>query len=204
MIKVKIEKYEIISFIGLIVLVLVVFGGNLVLQAGSPSSAPKTEVNFENRLQSLEDGLETGNITQHEYDSLSDLLRIQIRRNDALKETPQKSEIIPEWATKLGISAPVAMLFDPDFSDYTSVDDPSDGFNSVSLVYSGSYNTAIEEAARIAADAKLSVGGIFKSKGSPVKSAVKKSKLTVSYMNYSLDETDLDYLISVRVEPSGR
>ncbi len=203
MIKIKVEKFLVISFIGLIVVFLVGFGENLVLQAGSPASVSKTEFNFEKRHQSLENDLKTGSITKIEFDSLSDLLRIQIKRIEALKDAPQHLEKIPDWVTKLGISAPGGMNFDPDFSDYTSVNDPSEGFNSVSLVYSGSYETGVAEAARIAADAKLSIGGVFKSKGSPVKSSVKKSKSTVSYVNYSLGNTDPDFLISVQVEPSG-
>jgi hypothetical protein len=203
MTKVKVEKFLIISFIGLIVVFLVGFGGNLVLQAGSPASVSKTEVDFEKRLQSLEDDLAAGNITKHEFDSLSDLLRLKIKRVEAMAEESHRPEKIPGWVTNLGITEPDGMKFDKIFSNYTSVNDPSEGFNSVSLVYNGSYEVAIEEAAKIAANAKLSIGGVFKSKGSPVKSAVTKNNLTVSYVNYSLDETDQDFLISVQVEPSG-
>ena len=95
------------------------------------------------------------------------------------------------------------MKFDQDFSNSTSVADPSEGFNSVSLVYTGSYEKAVEEAAKIAAKAKLSVGGVFKAKGSPVKAGVKKTNTSISYVNYSLDKSNQDFLISIQVEPSG-
>lgn len=203
MTKNKVEKILVISFIGLIVVFLVGLGGNLVLKAGSPSSAPKTEVNFEKRLHSLEDDLVAGNITKHEFDSLSDILRIQIKRNEALTDESHSPEKIPDWVIKLGITEPEGMKFDQDFSNSTSIADPSEGFNSVSLVYTGSYEKAVEEAAKIAANAKLSVGGIFKAKGSPVKADVKRANTGISYMNYSLDNADQDFLISVQVEPSG-
>jgi len=203
MIKIKVEKFLVISFIGLIVIFLVGLGGNLVLQAGSPASATKTEVNFEKRLQTLEDDLETGKITKHEFDSLSNFLRTQLERNAALQDESHNPDKMPEWVSKLGITEPDGMKFDQVFSNYTSVDDPAEGFNSVSLVYTGSYEKAIVEAARIAESAKLSVGGVIKAKGSPKKTNVTTSNSGVCYMNYSLNKTDPNFLISVQVEPSG-
>ncbi len=203
MTKFKVEKILVISFIGLIVAFLVGLGGNIILKAGSPASAPKTEVNFEKRLQLLEGDLVTGNITKHEFDSLSDILRIQIKRSEALTDESHSPDKIPDWVTKLGIKEPMGMKFDQDFSSSTSIADPSEGFNSVSLVYTGSYEKAAEEAARIAANARLSVGGVFKAKGSPRKPAFKNNNSTISYVNYSLEKADQDFLISVQVEPSG-
>ena len=96
------------------------------------------------------------------------------------------------------------MKFDPIFSNYTSIDDPSEGFNSVSLVYTGSYEQAIEQAEKIAVSAKLSAGRIFKAKGSPASKENVKPGSSASYLNYSLGNTNHEYLISVQVEPSGR
>ena len=199
----KVEKIQIISFIGLIVIFLVGLGGNLVLKAGLPASVSKTEVNFEKRLQSLEDNLVAGTITKHEFDSLSDLLRIQIKRNEALKDENHNPDKIPDWVSRLGIIEPEGMKFDEDFSNSTSINDPSEGFNSVSLVYTGSYVKAVVEAAKIAANAKLSAGGVIKAKGGPVGSSMTKNNSTISYMNYNLEKADEDFLISVQVEPSG-
>jgi hypothetical protein len=203
MVKIKVEKNLVISFIGLIIIFLAGLGGNIVLKAGSPASVSKTEVNFEKRLQSLEDDLVTGSITKHEFDSLSDILRIQIKRSEALTDESHTPDKIPDWVIKLGIKEPEGMKFDQDFSNSTSIADPSEGFNSVSLVYTGSYDKAIEEAAKIAANAKLSVGGVFKAKGSPVKPDAKNVNSGISYVNYSLEKSDHDFLISVQVEPSG-
>jgi hypothetical protein len=203
MTKTKVEKILVISFIGLIVAFLVGLGGNIILKAGLPASAPKSEVNFEKRLQSLEDDLEAGNITKHEFDSLTDILRIQIKRSEALTDESHSHDKIPDWVTKLGIKEPEGMKFDQDFSNSTSITDSSEGFNSVSLVYTRSYDKAAEEAEKIAANAKLWVGGVFKAKGSPVKPAFKNHNSAISYMNYSLEKADQDFLISVKVEPSG-
>jgi len=203
MINFKVEKNLVISFIGLIFIFLVGLGGNIVLKAGSPASATKTEVNFEKRLQSLEDDLVAGNITKHEFDSLSNLLRIQLERNEALQVESHNPDKMPEWVTKLGVTEPAGMKFDQVFSNYTSVNDPAEGFNSVSLVYSGSYEQAMAEAARIAKNANLSIGRIFKAKGSPVKSDGLNSISGISYVNYGLRNADQDFLISLQVEPSG-
>lgn len=204
MIKIKVGKIKIISFIGLIIVFFIGIGGNFILKAGLPSSVSKTEINFENRLQQLEDDLQAGTISRNEYDSLVQLLRIQKSNSETLTEVSHFAEELPEWVIALGISEPENMKFDPVFSDYTSVDDPAEGFNSVSLVYNGSYNDAMKEAARIAAETKLYIGNNFKAKGAP---AVKSNQLLtkgICYLNYSLDDTDKDFLISVEVEPSGR
>lgn len=203
MIKFKVEKNLIISFIGLIIITLVGIGGNLVSKAESPASTAKSEVNFDKRLRSLEEDLVAGNISKHEFDSLSGLLRLQLERSAALKDDSRNPDKIPEWVTKLGISEPFGMKFDQVFSNYTSVDDPTEGFNSVSLVYSGTYEKAMEEAARIASGAKLTIGGLFKAQGSPNTSPVAGNNSGIRYVNYSLNHSNQDFLVSVQVEPSG-
>jgi hypothetical protein len=204
MTKVKVEKFIIFSFIGLIVIFFVGFGGNIVLKAGLPASVAKTEINFEKRLQLLEDDLLTGAITRFEYDSLAEVLRSQKTRNEALQDDNHIPDKMPEWVIQLGINEPNGMKYDRVFSDNTSVDDPSEGFNSVSLVYNGAYEKAIEEAAKIAFSAKLTNAGNFRAKGSPFHKGKQNFDSGVSYLNYSLGDTNKDFLISVQVEPSGR
>ena len=202
--KLKVEKFLVISFIGLIVTFFVGLGGNIVLKAGMPASVSKTEVNFEKRLQILEDDLLAGTISKTEFDSMADVLRLQKTTIEAVLEENHTPHKMPEWVMALGIDEPDNLQFDQVFSYYTSVDDPSEGFNSVSLVYSGSYQQAIEAAERIAEKANLSIGGDFRTKGSPVKNKKQEVNAAVSYLNYSLGDTDKDFLISVEVEPSGR
>jgi len=204
MTKLKVEKFLVISFIGLIIVFFVGFGGNIVLKAGMPASVSKTEVNFEKRLQILEDDLLAGTINKTEFDSMADVLRLQKTTIEAVLDENHTPHKIPEWVRALGIDEPKNLKFDQVFSNYTTVDDPAEGFNSVSLVYSGSYEQAVEEAAKIAEKANLSKGGNFRTKGSPVKNKKPESNAAVSYLNYSLGNTDKDFLISVEVEPSGR
>lgn len=203
MTKIKVEKYIIISFIGLIITLFVGLGGNIVLQAGLPASDSKTEVNFENRIQSLETDLLAGTITRHEYDSLLEELHIQAKQIDALEDENNSPDKIPDWVTKLGICEPEGLKFDQVFSNYTSVDDPSDGFNSVSLVYTGDYAKAVAAAEKLAAGAKLSLSGNFIAKGGPAHKSTVNMNRIIRYMNYNLGDMDHDFLISVQVEPSG-
>jgi hypothetical protein len=204
MTRLKVDNYLIIFFIGLIVTLLVGLGGNIVLKASLPASVSKTEVNFEKRLRLLENDLVSGNITIREYDSLADLLRLQIKRRNALQNENHNPDKMPEWVTKLGIIEPDGLKFDPVFSNYTSVDDPAEGFNSVSLVYSGNYEKAVAEATKIASNANLVSAGNFKAKGGPAIKNNASAKAGISFLNYSLGNTDKDFLISIEVEPSGR
>jgi hypothetical protein len=110
---------------------------------------------------------------------------------------------MPEWVTKLGISEPKGLKFDQVFSNFTSENNPSEGFNSVSLVYTGDYDEAVAQAGKLAEKAKLTPGGNFKAKGGPVSRMPGSNNRIVSYMNYSLSDMNQDFLISVQVEPSG-
>ena len=161
-------------------------------------------MDFEKRIKSLESDLVAGYITKRDFDSISDQLHLQIERKEALNEDNHSLEKIPDWVVQLGIGQPNGMKFDPTFSDYTSVDSPSEGFNSVSLVYDGSYEVAVAEAKKIAESAKLTLAGILKTKGRPISKERKICYPEISYLNYSLGKTDKDFLISVQVMPSGR
>jgi len=196
----KVEKNIIIYFIGLIVTLFAILGGDMVLKAELPANT-KTQIDFGKQLQSLEKDLETGKLSLHQFDSLSIQIRLQKERNELFTEETRKLDKMPEWVKELGISVPEGMKFDKVFSEYTSVDDPTEGFNSVSLVYTGNYETAIAEAQRIAASAHLEDGGVHFVKN---KSRNVTRNSMVNYLNYSLENANQDYLISVQVVPSGR
>jgi hypothetical protein len=204
MIKLKIENIIIYSFIGLIIAIFVGFGGNIILKAGLPAKVTNTDIDFESRLISLDKKLASGDITRAKYDSLAGILRLQMKRSEAVLDEIHNPDKMPEWVSSLGITEPEGMKFDKVFSNYTSADDHSEGFNSVSLVYTGTYVLALNEAKRIASKAKLSAGGNFKASGGPGNSEIVQENSSVSYMNYSLGDTDKDFLISLQVMPSGR
>jgi len=203
MTKVKVEKILVISFIGFIITLFVGLGGNIVLKAGLPASVSKTEVNFEKRLDSLEDDFLAGTITKHEHDSLLDELRLQIKRSDALKDENHNPGKIPDWVTNLGISEPEGMKFDEVLSHYTFVNDPTERFNSVSLVFIGDFDNALNQATKLAAKANLTPRRNFIAKGSPAKKNTDKNNQEISFMNYDLGNMDQNFLISLQVEPSG-
>ncbi len=204
MVKVKFEKLIIISLIGLSAIVLVGLGGNIALKAGLPARESKPEVDFEKRLLILENDMASGVISQHQFDSLTDLLRIQKKRQVALQYESQNVVKMPAWLTQLGVIEPEGLKFDPVFSSFTYKEDPTEGFNSVSLVYTGSYESAVAEANRIAAQANLTKSKNLIAIGSPSRKENKAAKQRVIFMNYDLESADQDFLISVEVEPSGR
>lgn len=203
MTKEKVEKILIISFIGFIITLLVGLGGNFILKAGLPTSSSNSDINFSGRQLALEDELSSGKISRAQFDSLSDLLRVQLKNKEAISNNHSDPDILPSWVTDLGISEPEGLKHDAVFSDYTSVDDPAEGFNSIIMVYTGKYETAMNEAHKIAESAGLKIGGVFNAKGGPV-NHIKDLKNGISYLNYSLGNADPEFLISVQVEPSGR
>jgi hypothetical protein len=200
----KIAKNILIYFIVLIASVTVVLGGSIILRAGQPTAGTRAETDFDKRLKEAEAGLASNQITRAQYDSIYSVLQRQLKQVQALENEEGLSARIPAWASELGISEPQGMKFDPVFSSETSVSIPAEGFNSVTLIYSGSYSTAVAEAERLAASAGLQQAGDFTAKGSPTRPDHVPQSRELSFVNYKLDRTTPDYLISLQVEPSGR
>jgi hypothetical protein len=116
--------------------------------------------------------------------------------------TPATS--LPDWAKALGLNEPRNMQLVPGMSQQTFAEEPSEGFNSVTLVYTGNYDTAMNQAARIAKIAKLPPSKEYKELKKQVTRAGHGNKLKgIAYMNYDLSTRDIDYLIYVQVDPKG-
>ncbi len=203
MTKLRVKKVLFISLIGFILTVAAGIRGDIVLKAGSPATTSETDVNYEKRLRSLDADLQSGKLTKPEYDSLYLHLHDQMKRQEALQSDVNHPDKMPEWVRNLGVIEPSEMKFERVFSEFTSVENPSEGFNSVTLVYSGDYDIAINAAALIADSCHLHPGRNFIAKGSPFNNNGTIAKIPVNYLNYSLGHADMDYLISVQVEPSG-
>ena len=117
-------------------------------------------------------------------------------------QTPATS--LPDWAKKLGLSEPKHMQLVPGMSHLTSDMEPAEGFNSVTLVYSGNYDYAMNEASRIAQAAKLPLSKEYKALKLQADRTGHGNMLKgVAYMNYDLSTRDTDYLIYVQVDEKG-
>jgi hypothetical protein len=111
---------------------------------------------------------------------------------------------LPVWARKLGLREPKNMHLIKGMSHLTSAVEPREGFNSVTLVYSGNYDTAMNQARRIARAARLPQSKEYKSLSKLARRRSHANRIKgIAYMNYDFSTRDTDYLIYVKVDEKG-
>ncbi len=112
---------------------------------------------------------------------------------------------LPVWAKALGLSEPKKMHLVKNASHLTSAVEPREGFNSVTLVYTGTYENAMSQASRIAKAARLPKSKEYKALKRQARLAGHNYKAKgISYMNYDLSTRDINFLIYVRVDAKGK
>jgi hypothetical protein len=96
-----------------------------------------------------------GRITEAEARRRLAAIDKELNRQISGTKTSSVTVGLPDWAKALGLTEPENMVLDKSLSQITSEDRYGSGFNSVTLVYKGSYAQAMTQAKRIAALAKV-------------------------------------------------
>jgi len=129
-----------------------------------------------------------------------------------LLEQQKQNFNLPSRAKSLNINTPTGMLLNKDLSYQTSED--IEWFNSIRFVYIGDYDTAIQQAEKIAKDAGISISEEFKM-AQEIARQMWDNPLGgmwdlmwdlkgVVYTNYSLtQDPSSDHIISISVEEDG-
>jgi hypothetical protein len=121
-----------------------------------------------------------------------------------LKDSVTRATSLPEWAKQLGLIEPLNMTLVPEKSHLTSASKPDEAFNSVTLVYTSNYDTAMNQACRIAKAANLPLSKDYKAMRKQAERAGRGSRLKgIAYMNYDLSTRDIDFLVYVSVDDKG-
>ena len=145
-----------------------------------------------------------GVISKEEADHRLDVIRTKYARELTKSGDFKKVTTFPEWAKKIGLYAPEGMVLDKSMSQITSSNDSNTGYNSMNLVYNGSYKTAMKQAAAIARNAGVPIGNDYQEaldlakelNSEPIKGAV--------YMNFEIGKDDnQQYHIAITVDESG-
>lgn len=158
---------------------------------------------MQSELDELERKRATGDITDEEFRSKTSLVKDTYGRALAKRE-PQPSFMgLPTWAVDLGLSLPNGMQLDQAFSQITSVNNPNEGFNSITLVFNGDYPTAMQEASRIAQQARVPLSKDFE-EARDIAAKYGSSPLKgVAYMNFEPFKKDAPVNISITVDETG-
>ncbi len=111
---------------------------------------------------------------------------------------------LPRWARRLGLTEPVGLVYDQDFSQSTSERNEIEGFNSVILVYKGSYELAMQQAAIIAKTANIPLSQDYKDAIQLKKEYGIETIKGASYMNFTIGaDNNPRYNISITVDDDG-
>jgi len=118
---------------------------------------------------------------------------------------------LPDRAEKLWLSKPQWLALDKEACEQTFVD--TEWFDSVTLVYSGTYEAAMQQAKIIAEKAKVPVSTEFKMAQDALSGlsaeeiwAITSGSMLkwIIYTNFGLLATDIDYLITISVDENGK
>lgn len=156
-------------------------------------------------LERLEEKVRSGALSREQANKLAEELNETYRREIAKRSNLNPAKSLPQWAKDIGLTEPRGLVLDRDFSKKTSVHNQDEGYNSIKLVYRGNYDAAIEQAKRIAENAKLPLSKNYAdafAKAEKYPSALKEIR-GISYMNYKPGDQNLDYKISVSVDADG-
>jgi len=112
---------------------------------------------------------------------------------------------LPGWAKALGLTEPKNMVLDKSLSQITNEDKYQGGFNSLTLVYKGTYQQAMKEARRIAALANVPLAPEYKTAMELKRKYGEEILKGAVYMNFEPGgkSSTSKYNIAITVEKNG-
>ena len=140
-----------------VILITSVFVLLMSLSACKSKEEKMLDAGLENmeKIIEMQEKMLSGEITAEEADEF-------MEENAAEQKEIMQMEVkeMPKWVKDMGLDEPKGMTLNTDLSEATT--EKEHGFNSVQLVFEGDYETAMQEAKRIANAANIPVGAEFK------------------------------------------
>jgi hypothetical protein len=158
---------------------------------------------MQNELDDLEQLRMDGKISDTEYSTRSNEIKETFGRALAQREKVAPATGLPQWAKNLSLTEPVGLILDPGYSQITSVENNDEGFNSVLLVYSGSYELAMNEAERIAKQARIPISKDYLDAKEITETYGSTPIKGIAYMNFDPFVKDAAINISITVDETG-
>lgn len=159
---------------------------------------------MQNDIDRIEADRAAGRITDAEAIAELNKINNTLGRQIARKTNNKNVIGLPNWAKRLGLTEPVGLAFDSDFSQSTSENNPGEGFNSVILVYRGDYKYSMKQAEQIAQKAGIPLSQDYKDAIKLKEEYGIETILGASYMNFKIGADDNPkYNISITVDNDG-
>ena len=154
-------------------------------------------------IETVERKRALGEISDKEADKQLNEVKETYGRVIARRSNVNPATTLPDWARQLGLIEPLGLTLDADYSQLTSVKNADEGFNSILLVYTGDYNTAMNEAKRLANAANIPLSRDYKQAVELAKTYSSAPIKGIAYMNFDPFVSDADFNISITVDETG-
>ena len=159
---------------------------------------------MQNELDKVEESRKNGLVENEEAEMMNDRIKNRYGRRIAKNSNLSPTKRLPLWAGQLGLTEPQGMILDEDYSQSTSENNVNEGFNSVVMVYRGSYAQAMSQASNIAAKAGIPMSKDFQdAQQLAVEYGIETLK-GMAYMNFEMGSAELpEYTMSITVDEDG-
>ena len=145
-----------------------------------------------------------GNISNREAEHRIDVIRAKYAQELARTGNVTNAKVFPEWAKKIGLRKPENMSLNKKVSQITSIDDSIAGYNSINFIYSGSYDVAMKQAKKIAAQAGIPIAKDYQEAIDLAKELDTEPVKGVIFMNFEIGREDANrYHVAITVDDVG-
>ena len=156
------------------------------------------------QINSIEEKRTLGEISNDE--AIIQLNRINNKLGRQINKSSNANSLngMPMWAKKIGLTEPKEMFFDKEISQSTSENNQNEGFNSIIMVYTGSYEEAMKQAGIIAQKANIPMSQDYKDALVLSRDYNIKTIKGAAYMNFEFgSDNNPRYNISITVDNIG-
>jgi len=156
------------------------------------------------RKAKVQEDYRKGKITETEAQKRLSAIDNQYNRKVAVSSGNVHGSGLPGWAKALGLTEPKNMVMDKSLSQATTEDSREGGFNSVTLVYRGSYKQAMAQAKRVATIAGIPLTPEYKTAMEMKRKYGDDILKGAVYMNFELGaKNNPKYNIAITVDEKG-
>lgn len=156
------------------------------------------------RKAKVQEAYRQGKITEAEAQRRLAAIDNQYNRKVAANSGVAHKTGLPGWAKALGLTEPKNMILDKALSQVTNEDKREGGFNSLTLVYKGSYKQAMEQAEKVAAAAGIPLTPEYKTAMEMKRKYGDDILKGAVYMNFELGaKNNPKYNIAITVDDKG-
>jgi uncharacterized protein (DUF4415 family) len=159
---------------------------------------------MQNELDKVDNDVSKGNLTEEDAAMIKEKINEEFSHELAKSANVNPARRLPNWARELGLKEPQGLKIDRDISQTTSENNPSEGYNSVLLIYMADYEKAMEQAAIIAKEAGIPMSKDYVMAKQMEKEIGEVIIMGVAYMNFEIGaEVFPKYSIAITVDENG-